>query len=346
MTKILVYRFSAMGDVILLLPVLKGILDENKNVEIYLLTQAAFFPVFQNIDRLHLVTADLKAEHRGPRGLFRLFNRIRKEIHPEIVIDVHCVLRTFILDMFFSVAGYRLILFKKGTFAKRRVVKSKIIKPLPTTVERYSNAFQRAGLKIKLPSGSLFKSNPEFKLPGELFHEPLLVGIAPFARHRQKVWGTTKVENLIKLITTEYRATIILFGGGKDEMKVLNQLSSKYPECVVAANHYTFSEEIQLIQRLALMVSMDSANMHLAAVAGVPTISVWGATHPALGFSPYNQPAGNLVQYEGDRLTCRPCSVFGNKKCVFGDDIRCMELISEEMVFKRIQQILSPDNRS
>jgi len=62
MTKLLVYRFSAMGDVILLLPVLKGVLDANTDVEIYLLTQPGFFPFFKNIDRLHLVGADLKAK--------------------------------------------------------------------------------------------------------------------------------------------------------------------------------------------------------------------------------------------------------------------------------------------
>ncbi len=153
------------------------------------------------------------------------------------------------------------------------------------------------------------------------------------------MWGKEKVEKLIELINQEYKSTIVLFGGGKEELEVLDQLAAKFPNCIVSASYFNLEQEISLFPRLKVMVSMDSANMHLAALAGVPTISIWGATHPAFGFVPYGQPAENIIQYEGD-LPCRPCSVFGNKKCIYGD-VRCMGYIPADTVFERVRQILS-----
>jgi ADP-heptose:LPS heptosyltransferase len=344
MTKILVYRFSAMGDVILLLPVIKGVLDSNRDVEIYLLTQPSLFPIFQNIDRLHLIAAELKGKHSGLNGLFKLYRKIRKKINPSVVIDVHCVLRTYLLDLFFGVCGFRLILFKKGTFRKMKLIKSKSLRPLHSTVERYSDAFMKAGFNLKLPNPPLFDEQIDEVSFSTIFKNSLLIGIAPFAKHEQKVWGVSKVEKLIGKIHEKFNAHVILFGGGKSELKILNQIEAKYPDCIVAANHFSFTDEIKLMRKLSVMVSMDSANMHLASIAGVPTVSIWGATHPALGFAPYHQAPENIIQYEGDQLSCRPCSVYGNKKCIFPDGIRCMKLISEDVVFQRINQILSEKN--
>jgi ADP-heptose:LPS heptosyltransferase len=85
-----------------------------------------------------------------------------------------------------------------------------------------------------------------------------------------------------------------------------------------------------------LAVSMDSANMHLASLFGIPVISIWGATHPFTGFNGWNQPPGNAVQID---LYCRPCSVFGNKPCYRGDHA-CMQLLPEEMILERIKSLI------
>ena len=220
MTKLLVYRFSAMGDVILLLPVLKGVLDANTDVEIYLLTQPGFFPFFKNIDRLHLVGADLKAKNKGILGLFSLFNQIRKEICPDKVIDAHCVLRTYILDFLFCISGYRVVSINKGTWSKKRIIKSKKISFLPTTVDRYSDTFFRAGYNVKLPSPSLYSQVSVPDNFSQVFNKPILIGIAPFAKHQQKIWGIEKVENLIKRLNQLYDVNVLLFGGGKAESEI------------------------------------------------------------------------------------------------------------------------------
>ncbi|MFA5326681.1 MAG: glycosyltransferase family 9 protein [Prolixibacteraceae bacterium] len=341
MTKILVYRFSAMGDVVLLLPVLKGVLAANRDVEMYFVTPSNFFPIFQNIERLNLIDADLRGKHKGFFGLIQLFRKIRTEVNPDLVFDLHSVLRTFNLDILFRITGCRVIIFRKGTFRKMLMIKSKLLKRLPNAVTRYSDAFVRAGFQINLPEPPLFPQRSTSAGFPDFMHKSIVIGIAPFAKHEQKIWGTSKIENLIVEISKVYDASILLFGGGKVELEILNQLSQKYPNCIVSANHFSFSDEIQVFSKLNVMISMDSANMHLASMAGVPTISIWGATHPALGFAPYKQPAENIIQYEGDKLSCRPCSVYGNKKCIYSDSIRCMEYIQVNTVFERIRRILS-----
>ncbi|MEL7588196.1 MAG: glycosyltransferase family 9 protein [Prolixibacteraceae bacterium] len=345
MISLLVFRLSAMGDVALLLPVLKGVLESNEHVEIHLLTRPAFFPFFKGISRLHLVEAHIHDRHKGIRGLFRLYRELKRDVKPDLVLDVHKVLRTYVLDLFFRLGGHRVVWFDKGNKDKKRIIRTKVFRELPSTVERYAQVFVRNGYPVRFPASPVLQRG---ELPGNFWKvfaqaEHLLIGIAPFAKHRQKVWGKEKVDKLIELINQEYKSTVVLFGGGREEIEQLNQIASKYPNCIVSAGYFSLRDELNLLPRFHVMVSMDSANMHLAALAGVPTISVWGATHPAFGFTPYGQPAENIIQYEGDQLPCRPCSVFGNKKCIFAD-IRCMEYVPAEAVFKRIKQILTNRN--
>jgi ADP-heptose:LPS heptosyltransferase len=81
---------------------------------------------------------------------------------------------------------------------------------------------------------------------------------------------------------------------------------------------------------------MDSANMHLASIYGVPVVSIWGATHPFAGFYGWMQDVNNIVQAD---LYCRPCSVFGNKPCYRGDHA-CMQMITTEMLMQKIEALL------
>ena len=91
------------------------------------------------------------------------------------------------------------------------------------------------------------------------------------------------------------------------------------------------------MSHLDVMVSMDSANTHLASVVDVPVVSVWGATHPYAGFMGWRQDESTVVQLS---LPCRPCSIFGDKPCYRGD-MACMAGISPEMVVEKVEQVLN-----
>lgn len=344
MKRILVYRFSAMGDVVMLLPVLKGLLDANHEIEIHLLTRSFLFPVFRGIDRLQLHEADLNGEHKGMNGLFRLYQHLKEDVKPEMVFDLHQVLRTYNLNLYFRWGGTPVFTFKKGQVEKRKAVLSKSHQYLPGTIERYSAVFRKAGLKINLPNPPLLNQASKKvalqKLGLETKEDLRLIGIAPFAKHPQKVWGVEKVEQLIRDLSSDQNHRFVLFGGGKEEISLLDQLAAKLPNTLVAAHFLKLEDELEVLPQLDVMLSMDSANMHLAAMAGIPVLSIWGATHPSLGFAPYAQAQDNQIQYDGPELNCRPCSVFGNKKCKFGD-VRCMKYISVNRVEEQIKKVLS-----
>jgi len=331
-----------MGDVILLLPVIQGLVASNPDIEVYLITQKGFFSIFQNIERLHLIEIDLKGKNKGFLGLYKLFCSVKDEINPDMVFDLHRVLRSYVLDVLFFMFNFKVWRFNKGTFIKYLVIHyKKLTYMLPGTVDRYAEVFIKAGYTVQLAKPPLFVRNSLSVSNDNLFVKPIIIGIAPFAKHKQKIWSTDRVEAMIKEINIKYDAQIVLFGGGHSELSILRRISMRNSNCIVSADHFAFSDEIGLMSKLTLMVSMDSANMHLSAMAGVPTVSIWGATHPVLGFAPYNQPKENIIQYVGNQLNCRPCSVYGNKKCIYTNSIRCMEYISVDIVIDRINEIIN-----
>ena len=132
-------------------------------------------------------------------------------------------------------------------------------------------------------------------------------------------------------------ARFFLFGAGGDERRILKKWCSTYPRCVcVSEVLHDLSEELILMSHLDVMVSMDSANSHLASLVNVPVVSIWGATHPYAGFMAWGQSEENAVQVQ---LPCRPCSIYGNKTCYRGD-LDCMNRITPEMVIQRVEAVL------
>ena len=97
-------------------------------------------------------------------------------------------------------------------------------------------------------------------------------------------------------------------------------------------------QELILMAHLDVMLSMDSANMHMASLTGTPVVSVWGATHPMAGFMGWRQNESNAIQLDMD---CRPCSIFGNKPCHFGD-YRCLTGIKPETIVEKLSDIINP----
>ena len=88
-----------------------------------------------------------------------------------------------------------------------------------------------------------------------------------------------------------------------------------------------------------VVLSMDSANMHMAALVGTKVISIWGATHPHAGFTPFGQEnEDQMIQISTEELPCRPCSVFGNKPCHRGD-FACMNRIEPDVVVKKVESL-------
>ena len=158
------------------------------------------------------------------------------------------------------------------------------------------------------------------------------IGIAPFAAHKGKIYPLEKMERVIELLLErEPNCRIFLFGGGAEERELLTQWESRHDRCTCALLGSLYNELV-LMSHLDTMVSMDSANMHLASLTGTRVVSVWGATHPFAGFMGWNQSPADAVQ---TTLPCRPCSIFGNKPCLHGD-YPCLNSITPEDIVERV----------
>lgn len=297
-----------MGDVAILVPVLNAIIKQNQNIKITVLTQKHFAPIFKDLQEVNIHFFDKKI-HKGISGLFQLYKEL-KIYRFNSVADIHNVIRTKILKLFFF--GTEFVKIDKGRKEKRALISKKSFHQLKTSAERYADVFRKLRLKANL-------SNPIFpekqKLPNYITSilktssTPTLIGVAPFAAHKSKMYGLDKIKLVLEDLSLNYN--IFLFGGKNDAKKLENFETNN--NIISLAGKLTFSEELNIISNLDCMISMDSGNAHLAAMYGIKVISIWGATHPFAGFAPFNQPNDfcllpNLYVYPKI-----PTSVYGNK---------------------------------
>ena len=346
MKKILVLRFSAMGDVALIVPVLRSLVAEHKDVEVTIVTRPRFAPFFAGIERVVVFDADVDHKFKGFFGIRQLFRALILKQNFNIVIDLHDHVRTVILRNLFKLFGKRVIVFDKGRKEKKAFTRkeNKITEPLPHTVERYHAAFEKAGFQFKLlqppyllPSEESKKLIEAWFVKKELVKSEKWIGIAPFAMHKSKVWPMANYAKVIESILKKMPAKFFLFGGGDEEIQFFEDLQALFPQqCVIVAGRLKLPQELTLMHHLDLMVCVDSSNMHLAALANTPVLSIWGGTHPDVGFAPFGQRnETGMLQIGRDELPCRPCSVYGKETCLRGD-FACLTWITPEIVAAKI----------
>jgi ADP-heptose:LPS heptosyltransferase len=341
MRKIIVFRLSAMGDVSLTVPAIKGVLEANPDLEITLVTRKFFAPFFNDIPRLHLLFPDLNGRHKGFFRLLILYSDLKKSGPFEAVVDLHGVIRTRIITFLFKISGVPGFSIDKGRKEKKFLIKSRYIRMLKHTTVRYLETFEAAGFKGQIGKAPYLNVAEEstIKATGFLANKvtngKLKIGLAPFATVTPKIWGIQNFRELISLINAGYDAEFFLFGGGTEEIRLLKEFQQFSPNIHLVAGELGLPEELALIRMLDLMITMDSSNMHLAALSGIPTISVWGGTHPAFGFFALGQPTEYHLQIPASSLKCRPCSVFGNKPCIYPTPI-CMEMVKPIDVFNKL----------
>jgi ADP-heptose:LPS heptosyltransferase len=342
---LLAIRFSAMGDVALTAPVIHSLLDRNPSLQITLVSNKTYEPFFNLSDRFHFHPASLKGKHKGPIGLFNLYKEL-KTTRYDAVVDLHDVLRSRILCAYFKSSGSRVVRFEKGRSDKRNLLNPSCdFKKLPHTTERYFFAFQALGLEIGMSDHPWKKTSisdalTQFCLANNLNQDDSLIGIAPFALHEAKIWGDDKINQLITKIKLETNGKVLLFGS-RDEIPELRKVLIEHPDATIVAGNLDLETELQLMSNLAVMVSMDSSNMHLMSILGNRVVSIWGGTHHFMGFG----PLGNedlIVEVPKEELPCRPCTVYGKTENQLQRDCAkaAMKGIKVEMVFEKIQKTI------
>jgi ADP-heptose:LPS heptosyltransferase len=332
--KVLIIRLSAMGDVIMTVPVIKAFADQNPEVQIAVLTKTNFNPFFKDLKSVTLINPDLKGRHKGIFGLFKLFRNIQTTFKPEKIIDLHGVLRSNILRFFFTLSGVKNAVIKKGRKAKRKLVRKQHKKrvPLKHTTERYAETFRRAGFEF------YFEFPHSNRLPEAINSDKIKIGFAPFAMHQQKQYPLMQTKHLIKLLLDKgYEISIL--GGGLTEKTIAENLEKEFKNVKSIIGKYSLETEIEYIKTLDVMISMDSSNMHLAALCGVKTVSIWGATHPNAGFTPITSE-NKLYIVQNESLSCRPCSIYGKKPC-YKKNMECMTSITPYQIYESVELALN-----
>jgi ADP-heptose:LPS heptosyltransferase len=330
-----------MGDVAMIVPVVRAFVAQHPKVKITVVSRPFFQPFFDEIPNVDFFAVDLNNRHKGFIGLIRFFSDLRK-LNIDAVADLHNVLRSKIVRTLFALSGKKVAFTDKGRTEKKELTraKNKIFKPLKPMVERHVETFKKLGFSVDL-------SNPKFPEKAILSDKIIeitgiktqnWIGIAPFAQYESKVYPVDLMQQVIDELASNENNKIFLFGGGKTEIEKLNLLKKNQLNVVVLAGKLCLNDELKVISNLDVMLSMDSGNAHIATMLGIKVITLWGATHPFAGFSPFNQPLENCLVSDRNMFPLLPTSIYGNKNVADYEDV--MRSISVEKIILNIQKVL------
>lgn len=337
---ILVFRFSSLGDIAMTVPVLRSFFSTYPNQKIIFVSRSYAKPLFDEFSNLEFITVDFKGDHKGLNGLIKLYRKLKKT-KAKSVIDLHSVIRTHVLNLLFKLSFVKVNSINKSRAERKKLTrkKNKIFKPLTNTHYKYSDVFRKAGFPVDL-SNHEYPINPY--LSEESIENQLLsiknnrsaIGIAPFASFKGKSYPLDLMQNVIAYLQKNH--IIYLFGGGDDDLKQLQVWEKAYENVFDVSKSLSLKQQLNLISYLNLMISMDSANGHLAANLGVPVLTIWGMTHPFCGFAPFNQPIENSLTINRNKYPFIPTSIFGDK-VPKGYEVALRSIESKEVIEKALE---------
>lgn len=331
----IVLRFSALGDVAMVLSQMRRLAEHLPDASFTLVTRPFMasmtgFDPKENID-----SYPFKPDPDGSFfGLLKLAKRLHQHFPDAIVVDLHDVLRTKLLRWTLRILGHKVVSLEKPRAERKRLFsrpekESKVPQELyiyPMVYRYFDLLKQAVGVDLTTEMAPFPKVEKK---------ERYRIGLAPYAQHKGKILPVETIKGLLGLLSKEGTYEVVLYGAPGKETEQNALLASEF-ENVRLTKAKKLTEEMEEISSLDLMISMDSANMHLASLAQTPVLSLWGATHVAAGFLGYRQREEDAL---GVDLVCRPCSAYGQKPCRRGD-YACLEISSEE-IYKKVVELTS-----
>lgn len=334
---LLVIRTSAMGDVAMLPHALRVLKEVYPDVKVTVATKSLFHPFFEGLD-VDFLDMDVYRVHRGIRGALR-FAREAAAQKIDAVADVHDVLRSKMVRAALALRGIPVAAIRKERNEKKRRLEGgyRNLSPLKHTVTRYCDVFRRLGFEFPdpRPAEKRCRPNPMGEKGG------IWIGFAPFSAQTGKTYPADLSAEAVRLLAARFDRIFIHSGGGA-EADFARRMEALHSNVTALYGKVGLREEMDLISNLDCVVTMDSLAMHLASLVATPAVSVWGATHPGLGFLGYGFGPEGVLQL--DDLECRPCSVYGKKLCKFGD-YRCIRGVTPQMILERVERTVGSSGR-
>ena len=244
--KILILRFSALGDVAMTVPVVASFLKAYPDKNVVVVSRAFANKLFSPMKGVTFVAIDPNGKHKGVKGLWLLFKTLRAMGPYSFVADLHSVLRTQFLTALFRMSGTKVIQIDKGRKEKKELVRknNKRLIPLKSTFTRYYEVFEKAGFNFSLDGfdGKKIYLSDKKELPHAAFAIPgHHIGIAPFAGHIWKTWPLEKMKKLVEQLDAQSHQ-IYLFGGRGKEQKTLESWSHEMDNVHCLAGQLTRTE--------------------------------------------------------------------------------------------------------
>lgn len=317
--KVLVIRFSSIGDIVLTAPVVRGLKQQVANCEVHFLTKKSFLPVIAHnpyITKIHAIENNVSER----------LDDLRQE-NFDYVIDLHHNLRSAQVKRALKAKSFS---FNKLNIEKWLLVNLRINRlPNVHIVDRYLETVKSLG--VKNDGGGL----DYFISAEEKVDTSSRCGVAPGDYHVVVAGGSyyTKqipIHKLSEICSLSDKKIIVL--GGKEDATIGEQLEKDFGKKVFSAcGKFSINQSASIIQQADKVISSDTGLMHIAAAFKKPVISIWGNTIPEFGMYPYLPGEASKI-LEVKNLSCRPCSKLGYKKCPKGH-FKCMNEIDVKGIF-------------
>ena len=337
---VLLIRFSAIGDVAMTVPVIQSLAVSYPDVHFTVLSNVRFAPFFSQMPgNVSFMGVDLKKDYHGFGAMFKLFRQLRKK-HFDAVADLHGVLRTTALSVFYRLSFTKVKRINKDRRSRKLITrqKNKDLTPRLTSFDRYRIVLEKLGFRFEVSFRSIFgggKGNLSSISNIVGAKDCPWIGVAPFAAHKGKIYPLYLMEEVVAQLDSAGVCRQFVFAYGR-EIAQVQAWADKYRSVEIIDNRLGMGGELILMSHMEVMLAMDSSNMHLASLTGTPVVSIWGATHPAAGFMGWGQNPDDCIQID---LPCRPCSIYGKKECMYGD-YRCLTGIDPDTVFTKVKKYL------
>ena len=314
-------------------PVISVLRSTHPEIKITLLTTRFFSTLYNQIPEINFLYFESK--HKTLRGLFCLSRKINK-INPDFIIDLHDVLRTKILRLFLINKFGNTAVVNKGRKEKKLLIRGIKSEPLKSMHCRYAETFEPLNIKINIDDFSYYKKIKIAHHHYAFNSNNKLIGIAPFARHKCKEYSINNIINFIDSLDKSWQ--ILIFGApGNEEQKIIKLCNNKSNRHVISSN-YNLEQQMAIMSNLDVMISMDSANGHIASLFGIDVITIWGATHPNSGYGPLNQPKENSIVPDLNKYPDLPVTIYGSD-CP-ADYVEAINTIKCERILERLNKII------
>jgi heptosyltransferase-2 len=338
--KILVIRFSSLGDIVLTTPVIKSLKRKFPRSQIFFLTKSQYHDLLENDpDIFSLIKLDPKEKHKGISGFLKLVEEL-KTLNFDLVVDLHANLRSFLIRHLLKTKLK--IKYDKRWLARLLLVHFKFIHVKSIhTVDSYLKALKKIGVNSSQKDTEIFLDREsenflkDFLIEKDIQNDDIVVGIHPGARWENKRWNEEKFTRVCRILNQKPKVKIILFGDRNDQELIEGISSQALNRKLFKAVNLPLNKFMSLIKRCDCFVTNDSGPMHIASALGVPVVAIFGPTHTKLGFSPLG-PESIVLTAD---VKCSPCSLHGEKKCHKKSRL-CMDLIEPEMVMDAVERLL------